>query len=141
MEQERRVYQLLNLAQHQLKLYIDKTMLKTAGVTGAQVAALLFLEKNDGCQQKELAAGLQLDTSAITGMVERLCRKSMIEKRRSLEDRRAFSLHLSDSGRKALEQVKPVIRTNNQLFEERFGAEAVDQFCEILHYLTTIKTS
>ncbi|WP_426415600.1 MarR family winged helix-turn-helix transcriptional regulator [Aestuariirhabdus sp. LZHN29] len=140
MEQERRIYHLLNQAQHQLKLYIDKTMVETAGVTGAQVAALLFLEKNDGCQQKELAVGLKLDTSAITGMVERLCRKALVEKRRSLEDRRAFSLHLSDSGRAALALVKPVIRTNNQLLEERFGAQALDQFCEVLHYLATIKT-
>ncbi|MCL6414314.1 MarR family winged helix-turn-helix transcriptional regulator [Aestuariirhabdus sp. Z084] len=141
MEQKRRIYHLLNQAQHQLKLYIDKTMVETAGVTGAQVAALLYLEKHDGCQQKELAAGLKLDTSAITGMVERLCRKALVEKRRSEADRRAFSLHLSEAGRLALAQVKPVIRTNNQLLEERFGRESLDQFCDILQFLADIKTN
>ncbi len=139
MEQERRIYFLLNQAQHQLKLYIDKIMVEAAGVTGAQVAALLFMEEHDGCQQKELAAGLKLDTSAITGMVERLCRKELLEKRRSLDDRRAFSLHISEHGLLALVQVKPIICSNNQLLEHRFGSDVLDQCADVLQYLANIK--
>ena len=77
MEKDDRLIFLLGQARHRLMTAIDKSLMGTAGLTAAQSAALLYLMKNNGCLLKELSQGLMLDNSAITGMVDRLKRKTL----------------------------------------------------------------
>lgn len=141
MSNERRIVFLLNQAQHQLNLYIDKILRKTADITGAQAAALIYLNKHNGCVQKQLAQGLKLDNSAVTGMVDRLQRKGLIERHRCKLDGRAFTLHLTPLARESLEQVWPIINTHNKQLADKFGEESIESFCNILQYLVDFTSS
>ena len=114
---------------------MDRYLTQNAGVTGAQASALIFLDKNDGCSQKELSRGLGLDTSALTGMIDRLRRKEMVEKLQSESDRRASTIHITEQGRSALGRVIPILRSFNGLLDDKFGEEAMSQFCDVLEFL------
>jgi DNA-binding MarR family transcriptional regulator len=138
MSQDKRIYFLLSQAQHNMSLQIDRALKLIADVSGPQTGALFYLEKHDGCQQKDMAAGLKLDTSAITGMVDRLTKKQMIEKRRSEIDKRAFTLHLTDTGRDTLKRVQPLLDQFNEHMLNKFGEEKLSHFCEILSELMTL---
>lgn len=135
MPQDKRIYFLLSQAQHNISLQIDRALKRVADVSGPQTGALFYLTKHDGCQQKDMAAGLNLDTSAITGMVDRLVKKQMIEKRRSQTDKRAFTLHITKTGRHAILQVQPLLDQFNEHMLNKFGDEKLGHFCEILSEL------
>ncbi len=121
-----------------MSLQIDRVLMQVSGISGPQAGALFYLEKNDGCQQKDMANGLKLDTSAITGMVERLTKKGMIAKQRSEKDKRAFTLHLTPGGREALANVQPMLDQFNLHMLDKFGAEKLSHFCEVLTELMSL---
>jgi len=135
MNDDRRIVFLLNQAQHQVNLYIDKILRQAANITGAQAAALFYLNKHNGCLQKQLAQGLKLDNSAVTGMVDRLQRKELVEKHRCKLDGRAFTLQLTPHGRNSIDAVRPLIKSHNNLLTDKFGEETMDSFCHVLQYL------
>lgn len=121
-----------------MSLQVDRALMQVAGISGPQAGALFYLEKHDGCHQKDMAQGLKLDTSAITGMVERLAKKGLIAKQRSDKDKRAFTLHLTEQGRLSLEQVQPLLDLFNQHMLDKFGQEKLNHFCEVLTELITL---
>ena len=138
MANDKRIYFLLSQAQHKMSLQVDRALMQVSGISGPQAGALFYLEKHDGCQQKDMAHGLKLDTSAITGMVERLAKKGLIEKQRSEVDKRAFTLHLTDQGKLALAQVQPLLDQFNLHMLDKFGQEKLDHFCEVLTELMSL---
>ncbi len=121
-----------------MSLQVDRALMQVSGISGPQAGALFYLEKHDGCQQKDMAKGLKLDTSAITGMVERLAKKGLIEKQRSEVDKRAFTLHLTQEGRAALGKVQPMLDQFNQHMLDKFGQEKLEHFCEVLTELMSL---
>ncbi|MFC3152609.1 MarR family winged helix-turn-helix transcriptional regulator [Litoribrevibacter euphylliae] len=138
MANDKRIYFLLSQAQHKMSLQVDRALMQVSGISGPQAGALFYLEKHDGCQQKDMAKGLKLDTSAITGMVERLTKKGLIEKQRSELDKRAFTLHLTQEGRAALNKVQPMLDQFNQHMLDKFGKEKLEHFCEVLTELMSL---
>jgi DNA-binding MarR family transcriptional regulator len=68
---DRRILLMLNHAQHRMEKRANRELKEIAGITLVQGGALAFLLKNDGCLLKEISAGLRLNNSAITGLVER----------------------------------------------------------------------
>lgn len=138
MANDKRIYFLLSQAQHKMSLQVDRALMQVSGISGPQAGALFYLEQHDGCQQKDMAKGLRLDTSAITGMVERLAKKGLIEKQRSETDKRAFTLHLTQDGKAALEKVQPLLDQFNQHMHDKFGQEKLEHFCEVLTELVSL---
>ena len=129
-------FDLLSKVQHQLSLQVDRYLTQEAGVTGAQASALSFLDVNDGCSQKELSVGLGLDTSALTGMVNRLSRKEMVEKHQSLSDKRASTINITPQGQSALSLVHPILQGFNIHLDHEFGEKRMVEFCEVLTFIS-----
>ena len=96
------LFQLLQLAAHKLQKQADRRMASTTNVTSSQVAVLNFLKDNSGAAQKQVAAELGQNESAITAMVGRLLREGFVERVRSSEDSRAWNLFITTSGKKQL---------------------------------------
>src|SRR5512133_3943911 len=99
MKKERRFIFLIGQAKHRLMTRLDQALLETAGITAAQSGALYYLKDNDGCPFTELSRALGLDKSAITGLVDRLASKGLVERRLTPSDRRSMSIMLTDAGR------------------------------------------
>ena len=73
---------------------------KSSGVTPEQWVLLHRLWEKDGVSQKMLAGDITKDQSSITHMLDKLELKGWVRRDENPEDRRAFVIYLTDSGRK-----------------------------------------
>jgi len=53
-----------------------------------------------------VAACLYVTTSAVTAMADRLVRKKMVQRRRSLRDRRIVEIEITDRGRDIVDKIR-----------------------------------
>ncbi|MGE5389611.1 MAG: MarR family winged helix-turn-helix transcriptional regulator [Deltaproteobacteria bacterium] len=67
-------------------------------ITLGQSFVLFCLMEADGSSVKDIAAAVQLDPPAITGLVDRLAKEGLVERRTDLEDRRATNVYLTERG-------------------------------------------
>jgi MarR family transcriptional regulator for hemolysin len=75
------------------------------GVTRAQWAVLVRLDRFEGLKQSELAEMLDLQPITLTRLLDRLCDNGLIERRSDPNDRRAKRLFLTAAARPMLEQL------------------------------------
>ncbi|GAC1468946.1 MAG: MarR family transcriptional regulator [Desulfuromonadaceae bacterium] len=71
-------------------------------LTPPQFALLAFLWQQDGLTQVELSEKGQIDRSTIGGLIDRLERNGLLERRQHPQDRRAYRIYLTEQG-KAME--------------------------------------
>lgn len=68
-------------------------------LTPPQFCLLAFLWQQDGLTQAELAEKGQIDRTTIGGLVDRLVKSSLVERRPHPQDRRAHRIHLTATGK------------------------------------------
>ena len=137
MKPDERLIFLLGHARHRVYLRLDQALLERVGITTAQSGALFYLKNNDGCLPSQMGQGLKLDKSAITGLVDRLEKKAMLERRNDPEDRRAIRLYLTKAGRDATAKALPVVKQQNRAIKKGFSPEEIEIFSRVLR--TTIE--
>jgi DNA-binding MarR family transcriptional regulator len=132
MEKDERFIFLIGQARHRLFTRLDKSLMDTAGVTAAQTGALYYLLDNDGCLLSVLSQALKLDKSAITGLVDRLEKKGLAERRTTATDRRAINIYLTQKGLAAAKKCLNVTREYNNAIKEGLSQEEIECFSRIL---------
>jgi MarR family transcriptional regulator for hemolysin len=75
------------------------------GMTQAQSAVLVRLDRFEGLKQSKLAEMLELQPISLTRLLDRLCDRGLIERRSDPGDRRAKQLFLTPTARPLLEQL------------------------------------
>ena len=68
-------------------------------LTQPQFALLAFLWQKDGLTQTELSEKGQIDRTTIGGLIDRLEKVGLVERRKHPQDRRAYMIHLTGRGR------------------------------------------
>ncbi|SCY83361.1 MarR family winged helix-turn-helix transcriptional regulator [Desulfoluna spongiiphila] len=127
-----RIFFLINRSRHVLLKWADAILAEKLSVTSAQLAALFLLEKEDGCLLKELSRGLGLNNSAITGLVARMEKAGLIEKRSCLADGRAFQVYITAKGSQTAADALPLVDRFNELAAEGFTKEEMETVCRFL---------
>ena len=90
---ERDLLFLLNDVGRLLRVDADKRA-RAHGMTRAQWGILIWLERQPGISQKELAELLEVEPITVARLVDRLERRAMVERRPDPRDRRVWRLHL-----------------------------------------------
>src|SRR5580704_17526847 len=67
----------------------------------------LLYEQPDGCSQIELSRQLIMHRSNVTGLVDRLENRGLVQRKDSPTDRRAFNVLLTPQGRKLIRRILP----------------------------------
>jgi MarR family transcriptional regulator, transcriptional regulator for hemolysin len=75
------------------------------GMTRAQWAVLVRLDRSEGLNQSELAEMLDLQPITLTRLLDKLSNSGLIERRPDPDDRRAKRLFLTSAARPLLEQL------------------------------------
>ena len=75
------------------------------GITRAQWAVMVRLDRHEGLKQTELAELLDLQPISLTRLLDRLSDNGLIERRSDPHDRRAKRLFLTPAARPLLEQL------------------------------------
>lgn len=115
-----RFFHLLAQARQNIFRSADQLMAAKLEVTGTQVMALFAIKSADGCQLKELSRLLQLQNSAVTGLVGRLQENDLIVRQPCAVDGRASRLHLSERGAAVVAQAQPLMGVINRQLQQGF---------------------
>jgi MarR family transcriptional regulator, transcriptional regulator for hemolysin len=84
-----------------LKTYADQRA-RQFGVSRAQWAVLMRIDRNEGLKQSELAEMLDLQPITLTRLLDRLADNGLIERRADPSDRRANRLYLKPAAKPLL---------------------------------------
>ncbi len=114
-------FQLAKANQAAAKFWTSR--LTGANVTAAQGMVLGFLHENDQVTSRELGERVMLDSATLTGILDRLEKASLVEKKTHPEDRRALSVCLTAQGRQLTEHLITLAKTANQDFLEPLTSE------------------
>lgn len=132
MELEQCLNFVLTKAQHNIH-QLFKAELAPYGVTPGQYAVLKCLWNENGQTARKLAERLSLDGSTITGILDRMEQKGLIEKMADPKDRRALQVMLTEAGRKLEEPLtRAIVEANRKaLFNlDNKQAEALKQLLQ-----------
>ena len=78
-------------------------------ITAEQWQVMLTLSKHNKINQKLLAGEVKKDQPTLTRMLDILERKSLVERHLSKEDRRSYSVHITEKGLHLTEELVPYI--------------------------------
>ncbi len=95
---------MLNDVARLLRTYADYKAAQF-GMTRAQWAVLVRVERSEGLNQSELAEVLDLQPITLTRLLDKLCDSGLIERRPDPADRRAKRLYLTPAARPLLERL------------------------------------
>jgi len=95
---------LLNDVARLMRTYADHKAAQF-GITRAQWAVLVRLDRSEGLNQSELAEMLDLQPITLTRLLDKLSDSRLIERRPDPDDRRAKRLFLTAAARPLLEQL------------------------------------
>jgi MarR family transcriptional regulator for hemolysin len=87
-----------------IKTYADQRA-RQFGISRAQWAVLIRIERTEGLKQSELAEMLDLQPITLTRLLDRLAGNSLIERRADPNDRRANRLYLMPAAKPLLGQL------------------------------------
>ncbi|MEQ8174142.1 MAG: MarR family transcriptional regulator [Syntrophomonadaceae bacterium] len=85
------------------------------GVTVAQSFILYALTEEDGQNIKSLAENLILDSSAVTGFIDRLEKEEYVRRVVDSLDRRSFKIYLTEKGKQKACEIYPITSEVNTL--------------------------
>ncbi|HEY6433256.1 MAG TPA: MarR family transcriptional regulator [Acetobacteraceae bacterium] len=87
-----------------LRVEADKRA-RAHGMTRAQWAILIWLERQPGISQKELAELLEVEPITVARLIDRLEARGMVERRPDPKDRRIWRLHLLAAAHPVLREI------------------------------------
>ncbi|MFT4939519.1 MAG: DNA-binding MarR family transcriptional regulator [Paraglaciecola sp.] len=111
----------------------SKKLNKETGLTSPQLIVLQEIYLQDGIMVKEVAEHITLSSATVTSILDRLERRSLVQRERSTIDKRKVGLHLTDSGHAAIKSSPKPLQKH---FINRF--EALETW-EQTQMLTTIQ--
>ncbi len=103
-----------------------------SSLTQRQYALLHALSRHNGASQMQLVKLTGIDRSTLADMARRLEDRGLIRRRSSRRDKRAKSLHLTQKGRAALQDVEPLMAEVDRRMLGVLSAEQQAQFIDAL---------
>ena len=123
---------LLTTAQHNVFQYLSQ-QLAPYGVTPSQYGVLNCLWREENyLTPKQIADTLCLETSTISGVLDRMQKKGLIDRNINLEDRREVQVTITDKGRALEAPVLKIIEDVNVEVLKMFSEAEAETFKENL---------
>jgi len=102
------------------------------GVTAVQSFVLFDLLEHDGSSVKDIASRIKLDSPAVTGIIDRLLKEKLVERKEDPTDRRSLQIYLTSKGRGLAEDLLPITENFSQHLKDGFEVQEVDEFERLL---------
>jgi DNA-binding MarR family transcriptional regulator len=108
MGQNQPAFLLAQLGAHAASQFAER--LGVLELTPADAGILRLLRAEVGLSQQGLAAKLQIHPSRLVAILDNLEKRGFVERRANADDRRLYSLHLTQAGGEVLEKIGSVAR-------------------------------
>lgn len=102
------------------------------GITVEQWILLKIIEENNGLTQKELADMSLRDPASITRTLDLLDKKGFVERKAVLENRRQYSICLTETGMAFIEQHLPIINSHRAKSIDGMSQNELDTLNKLL---------
>jgi len=79
-------------------------------LTPRQYAVLVAVSQNEGLSQTQLVDKTGIDRSTLADIVRRMLKKGLLQRRRTKDDARAYSVKLTDEGWRVLKAADPLAK-------------------------------
>lgn len=122
---------LLTTAQHEVNQQIS-ARLKEFDLTPAQYGILNYLWENTVATPKELAQMLQVENSTMSGILDRLQKKGLIERHTDENDRRSVQVMMTQEGNQLKAAVLDTVAKLNTEVLDRIDEEKRESFLDCL---------
>jgi DNA-binding MarR family transcriptional regulator len=105
------------------------------GITATQSFVIFDLLDHDGSNVKDIAARIQLDSPAVTGVIDRLVKENLVERLEDPSDRRSLQILLTPKGRQLAEKSMPMSYESNAGLQTGFKPDEIELFEKLLSRL------
>ncbi|KAF0202703.1 MAG: MarR family transcriptional regulator transcriptional regulator for [Gallionellaceae bacterium] len=93
------------LVNHAWRTELDRR-LRPLGFSHSRWLLLLHLSRHDGCTHRELAQHMGIEAATLVRSVDHMEQEGLLKRCGSETDRRVKHLHLSDAGKKVVEEIR-----------------------------------
>lgn len=128
---------LLTNAQHTV-FQLMKKELEPYDLTPIQYGVLKCIWQKELHNPRDIAAFLNVETSTISGILERMENKSLIRREIDESDRRFIRIELTDKSKKLEIPVNQVVEGVNQKVLAGFSKERTESLKELLRQISTV---
>ena len=129
---------LLTIAQRESKQRLSER-LKEYNLTPGQYGVLNYLWEHDRATPKELAQTLMESNSVISGLLDRLQKQGLVERRIDQDDRRSIQVYLTPAGEELKSGVLNTVDELNAAAMERVDADKREILMECLRQLGEVE--
>jgi MarR family transcriptional regulator, transcriptional regulator for hemolysin len=105
---------------------------KPLEITRSQAWLMAYVSRGDGQTQSDLAAQMSLGKVAIGGLIDRLEKTEMIERRAEATDRRVKRIHLTDKGSKVIRSMRKLTMEANKEILAGISMKKIKQAAAVL---------
>lgn len=88
---------------------IFQNEMSTGDLTPRQFAVLVAVSQEEGLSQTDLVRKTGIDRSTLADIVRRMLRKDLLQRKRTKDDARAYSVKLTEQGWTALRTYEPAV--------------------------------
>ena len=107
--------------------------IKDFGFTSSHQFAVLLLLSKQNLSQKEISDSTLADEPSTTRMLDRMIKKEIIGKKRSLEDKRKQVVYITEKGTELLGKIEPIASRNNKEVENILDHNELEQLYHLLN--------
>lgn len=109
-------------------------------LTPRQYAVLLTVAQNEGLNQTQLVERTGIDRSTLADIVRRMLKKGLLQRRRTRDDARAYSVKLTEQGARILKAHDPQARRVDERILASLPNAQRDRFLQDLNAIVQALT-
>jgi DNA-binding MarR family transcriptional regulator len=109
-------------------------------LTPRQYAVLLTVAQNEGLNQTQLVERTGIDRSTLADIVRRMLKKGLLQRRRTRDDARAYSVKLTEQGARILKAHDPLARRVDERILASLPNAQRDRFLQDLNAIVQALT-
>lgn len=132
--------ELLGYQLKRAQIVLQRDFLETLapiGLTQRQGATLWLIKENPSISQSDLAGVMLMDRATMLVIIDKLCNRGLIKRKRSEVDRRRHELVLTEEGEALLAQAKELIKGHENRFKKLFSKDDLEQFFRFLNVIAS----
>jgi DNA-binding MarR family transcriptional regulator len=113
-----------------------KALEKTHRVTSPQLSCLLALYENGPLPPSQIGRHIMVNSSTVTGIIDRLERKGLVERSRTSRDRRVITISLTKEGSMLVEKAPLPVQNKIVAGMRKLTSEEIEEIIQSLTRLT-----
>jgi DNA-binding MarR family transcriptional regulator len=127
---------LLDVATRRITKFYNRR-LRPFGITYNHLFILTCLWEQEGVNVKDLAKQLCLDSSSLTGHLDRMEQVALVVRRDDTDDRRAVRVFLTEKGRHLKEQLEPIGHELKETLQRGVPSTTIEAFTAALRNISS----